>query len=41
MELSSVTGASTVNVRVREPEKLGNSLFVKFKNQWSKGDTFS
>jgi len=39
--VASVTGASTVNVRVREPEKFGNSLYTKFKIQWSKGDTFS
>ena len=39
--VASVTGACTVHVRVREPEKFGNSLYTKFKIQWSKTDSFS
>ena len=35
--VASVTGASTVKVRVREPEKFGNSFYSKFMIQWSKG----
>ena len=31
---SAAPRASTVNVMVREPEKLGNSLFVKFKDDY-------
>jgi len=38
--VASVTGAKTINVRVKEPEKFGNSLYTKFKIQWSKCDTF-
>ena len=38
--ISSVTGAHTVNVVAREPENIGNSLFTKFKIQWSKSDSF-
>ena len=42
---ASVTGATTVNVRVREPEKFGAgsgaSLYTKFKIQWSKSDSFT
>ena len=39
--MASVTGASTVLVRLQEPEKFGNSLFTKFKIQWSKSDSFN
>ena len=39
--VASVTGATTVNVRVKEPEKVGPSLYTKFKIQWSKSDSFS
>jgi len=38
---ASVTGSSCINIRVKEPEKAGNSLFTKFKIQWSLQDTFS
>ena len=38
---ASVTGATTIHVRVKEPEKFGNSLFTKFKIQWSQSDNFA
>ena len=38
---ASVTGSASVHVRVREPEKFGNSLYTKFKIQWSRSDSFS
>jgi len=38
---ASVTGSNNINVKVKEPEKFGNSLFTKFKIQWSHSDTFS
>jgi len=39
--VASVTGSSSIHVGVKEPEKAGNSLFTKFKIQWSLQDTFS
>jgi len=38
---ASVTGSNCINVKVKEPEKFGNSLYTKFKIQWSFKDTFS
>ena len=39
--MASVTGASTVKVRVREPEKFGNSFYTKFYDSVEQGDAFS
>ena len=38
---ASVTGSNCINVRVKEPEKFGNSLYTKFKIQWSFSDSFT
>jgi hypothetical protein len=44
-KLRYVSGSGTLRVifvfQVKEPEKFGNSLYTKFKIQWSLTDTFA